>query len=176
MSTSSVSPTYYIVRHGHTFATKLNVPYGSFVFSAKLLPESYPALHSIGKYLQKTHFDYFCSSEISRCRETASILEQELHITYETTPRLNEFANESIHELADRVRSFLAYTKKQQYTSILIVTHGAVIACLKHLVLHDSFSLLQLSDYSGPETLAVLSKDSWKVMDFSQAEGKHDSS
>lgn len=131
--------TYYIFRHGETFATKRwKGFYGWRVFSAPILQEETPMLYRMAEYLKDKPTDFNASSTILRCRQTAGIISEVTGKEFSYDVRLREFFFETFGQLRRRVRSFLEEVDAQHYRSVAICTHGAVITQLTKQLLSTS--------------------------------------
>ncbi len=127
--TQSSGTTYYIFRHGETFATKRwNGFYGWRVFTAPILEEEKPMLYRLAEFMKDHPTDYNASSQILRCRQTSGIVSEVTGKEFVYDRRLREFFFESFGQLRRRVRSFLNDVEAKKYTHVAICTHGAVIA------------------------------------------------
>lgn len=124
----NIKTKYYIFRHGETFVTKGRaLSYGVKVFSASILEECFPALEKLGQHLKKIPTDYNVSSKIKRCRQTVDIVSKQSDKNFNFDSRLNEFFFELPYFFKRRVRSFIKDVERNEYQSVAICTHGAVI-------------------------------------------------
>lgn len=122
--------TFYIFRHGETFASKGGVGYGDKVFTAPILEEGIPTLERMGEYLKDKETDYNVSSVIERCKQTSGIISRITKKQFVFDKRLNEPFMESFENIKKRLSSLLGEIEEKNYKSILICTHGAIIGAL----------------------------------------------
>lgn len=122
--------TYYIFRHGETFASKAKTGYGWRIFSADLLPEAIPALERMGTYLQSVPTDLNVSSQIKRCRQTVGIIHEITGKEFVYDRRLNEYFIETFWQFKRRVKSLVQEIEQKKYKAVCICTHDALIATL----------------------------------------------
>ncbi len=156
--------TIYLVRHG--LATKSTTGYGDKILTAELLPEAIPSIHRLANYLKDKPTDYNVSSEILRCKQTAAIITSRTDKKFVFDSRLNEYYQETFLQFSNRITLFFNDLKTKPYQNILICTHGAVIAGLKHLILSDSFTEENLTDYPPCGSLLTIRNGSFEVTDF----------
>jgi len=152
---------YYIFRHGETMYSKDLVPYPKNSRSIKILSESIPTLEKIAKYLKKTKPDICISSEYIRCRQSTEIISKISGLNFEKNPRLNEYSQESFKEFKKRVKRFIYDLEEKRYKTVVICTHGAVIAGIKNYLNKDSFTQNDLTDY--PKTGVILCIEGDKI-------------
>lgn len=163
-----MNTTYYIVRHGHTFYTKNKLEYGDKVLVARLAKSTYPQIKKIGNYFKNIKTEANFSSKILRARQTTKIINRESGKDFVYDSRLNEMYNESVDDLKNRVVDFLDEINKKNYNAVIIITHGAVIAALKHLLLENSFDESKLYDYPNPETVCIINGKNFEIIDFGE--------
>ena len=66
---------YYIFRHGETYFSKNDVPYGTKFNSAELLPEFIPVTERLGEYLKdKLGNNNFTSPFLEQCKQLILLL------------------------------------------------------------------------------------------------------
>ncbi len=159
--------TLYLLRHG--LATHSKTGYGDKILTASLLPEGIASSKRIGEYFKDKETDYNVSSEVLRCRQTAAIIQEETNKHFVFDKRLNESPlgpKEPFPELHTRASEFVNDVQSSNYQSILICTHGILIAAIKHFVLDGNFDASEVLDYPPTGTLAVLKNRSFEVIDF----------
>lgn len=167
---------FLIFRHG--IATHSTTGYGDQIMTAGLLPEAYPVIQRLAEHLAPIRSQLNFSSEVLRCRQTAEIVTKHAGKFFRFDARLNEYHLESFEEFAARVRNvledlvtdadYLAEEKQLPNGSatLMICTHGAVIAALKHFLLEDHFLQKDELDYTLPGQLLDISGKSFSVLDF----------
>jgi broad specificity phosphatase PhoE len=159
--------TYYIFRHGQTFATKYHTGYGWKVFSADILDEGKDDLKRLGVYLKNIKTDYNVSSRIKRCRQTSQIVSDNSGKTFSFDQRLNEFFLETYGNLKRRIRGFLGDLEKEGHEAVLICTHGAVMNVLVNILTNQKLKLSNLFIYPDPGTLLIIEDGKLKdIKDF----------
>ena len=164
---SSPEKKYYIVRHG--LATYSKTGYGHEVYSAELKPEGIPPIERLAEYLKDISTDYNVSSAVLRCVQTTEIISSIAGKQFVTDPRLKEFYGEDQFSLIKRVRSFVEEMDQSEYQNILICTHGAVIAGLKHFLTTGFFEFKNSADYSGTGQMMVIQDKDVEILDFNNA-------
>jgi broad specificity phosphatase PhoE len=157
--------TYYIFRHG--MAVYPNQSYGSRVLTAELLPEGIPPIQRLARYLIHVPSDYQACSEVLRCRQTAAIVTEATGKSFVIDPRLREYHQETFDELSRRTKAFCEEIQQSGYQNVMICTHGAVIAALKHYLTDGYFDRRHETDYTQTGQLMIISDDkSIEVLDF----------
>lgn len=162
-----MNKTFYLVRHG--LATKSLFGYGNNIFAATLLPDHTAPIKRIGSFLAKIPTDYNASSEFPRCRQTADIISKKTGRQFFFDNRLNEYhpkSREPFSVFNDRLKNFLGEIKSKKEKHILIVTHGAVIAGLKHLILSNRFWRIHLFDFPKTGSLVIIKNGETETLDF----------
>lgn len=156
---------FYIFRHG--MAVHPNESYGSRILTAELLPEGIPPIQRLARYLVHVSSDYQVCSEVLRCRQTAAIVTEATGKEFLIDPRLKEYYQESFDDLAERTRSFYEEIQQSGYQNVMICTHGAVIAALKHYLTEGQFTRRHETDYIQTGQLLLIRDDqSTNVLDF----------
>jgi broad specificity phosphatase PhoE len=160
--------TYYIFRHGETFATKAGTGYGMKVFSAPLLPEATPSLQRMGQYLKDIPTDFAVSSAVKRCRQTVEIIGKESGKEFVFDKRLNEFFLESVGHLVRRLKKFLDDIETHKYEHVVICTHGACISALITLLTakKDHQASYNLFNYPPPGVLTIIEGNNIQDVNF----------
>ncbi len=147
---------YYIFRHGQTKYSKFHLSYPKNNQSIEILPEAVPALEKLAEYLKNIKSDYNVSSEYLRCRQSTAIVTKISGLKFERDPRLNEKSSESFDNFRKRVKEFLEETESKNYKTVVICTHGAVIAAIKNLLLKNSFKRREIVFYPRPGVLLII--------------------
>lgn len=168
----------YLLRHGETHFTKNHLEYGSEQYTAEILPEAKPTTKKMGEYLKDVKSDHSARSEFLRVKQTTDIITQVSGIEFAPDDRLNEImwerdkaANlydkpESTADLSVRVRDFLAEMESKNYKTIVVATHGGVIACVKNLIIKDDFQDADISDFPPPGVLTIMDGKDVEEIDF----------
>jgi broad specificity phosphatase PhoE len=160
--------TYYIFRHGETFATKKGRGYGMRIFSAPILPEAGVPLQKMGEYLKSVDTDFQVSSALLRCRQTADIITTETGKTFVFDKRLNEYFLETFGHLRKRLQEVLTEIDKNDYKNIVICTHGACIAMLISILTarHEKPTAFNLFRYPPPGVLTIINNNNVQEINF----------
>lgn len=140
----------YIFRHGETFFSKNEIPYGENVLTAPILEEGIPSIKRIGETLKGIDSEYCVASPVLRCKQTVGIIKEISGNDFEFDDKITEYNNETIEALRQRVQEFINKLNEGGYKTVFICTHGAVIAALKHLCTSATFEIENLIDY--PDT------------------------
>lgn len=164
---------FYLFRHGDTFVTKgqrvwyypsflpeTAFTYGTKVFSASILDESKPTIQKLAEYLKHIPTDFNASSQFRRCRQTVQIVEKITHKEFVFDKRLNEFVFEAPWKFKHRIKNFLADLKANDYDSVAICTHGAVIALLINILTGKK------AGFPKPGVLVKIENDEITYKDF----------
>lgn len=157
--------TFYVFRHGETFASKNNVDYGKHQFTAEILPEGVPAVKRLGEYLKTVETDEQYTSEILRCVQTANIVTDITGKSFEKHSGLKEFLEASFVQFRDRVKRLISEFQKTPGT-YLLCTHGAVVSALKHLLITGKYEEENLMDYPKTGVLLIIKNGTIKTLDF----------
>ena len=139
---------FYIFRHGDTVNSKNPFDKLSIKKNTRnlpILPESYPALEKIGKYLKDIPTDADFSSPYLRCRQSVEIVGKFSGKKYVLNPRIEELEGHiNFPDFNKRITSFLGEIKEKSYSTVSICTHGAVIAAIKHIETRGKFYFFQV--------------------------------
>ncbi|MFC1600543.1 phosphoglycerate mutase family protein [Patescibacteria group bacterium] len=157
---------YYIFRHGETFFTKNDLPYGDQAETAQVLEEGIPAIKALAKYLKNKNTNAHFSSPYPRCKQTAGIVEKFIQKKFIYDNRLHDFNAESINNMVNRLKSFYEELKSKNYKNIAICTHGYPIAVLRSLITKDKFTLADLNSYPKPGMLVEIENGKTKLINF----------
>jgi broad specificity phosphatase PhoE len=157
---------YYIFRHGDTFYTKNRQPYPEDNFSVEILPQGIPALEKIGAYLKNIPVDYSVSSKYLRCQQSNKIVSEISGLKFEKDARLNEFSHEDFDNFVERLESFVNEMEEKRYQTIVICTHGGVIAGLKNILMGSEYEKSEMVDYPIPGVLTIVEDKKIEEIDF----------
>jgi broad specificity phosphatase PhoE len=157
---------YCIFRHGETFFTKFHLPYFWRNFSVGISPEAVPALERLAVHLKDIPSDLNICSEFKRCIQSAEIITKITGKQFRIDPRLNEYCRESFGSFRRRVMNFIDEVNQEKYHTVIICTHGAVMAGLTHLLLEGSFKQTQLFDYPRPGIIVCIKNQKMNQIDF----------
>lgn len=161
---------FYIFRHGETFETKNNIPYGERVYSADILPEGIPAIERLANYLKGAKTDANFSSPFKRCVQTTNIVTKITKKDFVLDDRIGEFVREkeTFEILFKRIKNFTHELKDKNYHNIAVCTHGYPISALTQLISKGKISEEQLDSYPHPGILIEIKDKNAKFIDFNQ--------
>lgn len=151
-----MSQTFYIFRHGATFFSESDTPYGDQALTAQILPDAHIAIEKLAKYLADVPTDKNFRSAVSRCAQTTQIITAITGREFEVDQRLTEYYQETFDQLRERVASFIQEMEISGYRDIWICTHGAVMSAMKHLLLTKKYELADLMDYPKTGVLWII--------------------
>jgi len=157
---------YYLFRHGQTFFTKFHLSYFWNSFSVGILPEAVPALKRLAAYLKNIPSDLNASSQFKRCTQSAEIITGITGKEFSVDSQLNEYYKETFDTFRKRIKNFITKVERNNYQTVIVCTHGAVISAIKHLLLKGSFGKFQLLDYPKPGILVCIEDKKIKQIDF----------
>lgn len=160
-----MAKTYYIFRHGQTFATKYHTGYGWKVFTASILNDSKPALARMGQYLSTQKIDLAYRSPLKRCQQTANIISSETNIEFQSDIRLGELFLEFHWQVRRRAKNFLDSIAETDAENIAICTHGAVITELMKLLSNHKSRFLE---YPQPGVLIIIKEGKVELINFNK--------
>lgn len=166
-----MTKTFYIFRHGATFANLSGTGYGDQVLSASIAQGSQDVLTRIGEYFKNIETNINISSTLVRCRESVAIIGPIAGKKFVFDKRVNEFStvknevlDESLEDFKRRLKDLLSEIDKKGYKSILICTHGAVVAGLTCLLTRGDFNLEDVSAF--PDTGVLVTVQGKKVSEI----------
>lgn len=158
---------YYLFRHGQTHYSKYGLPYGENNLKAEILPESFPILERMGEFLKGIPSEFNASSEFLRCRQTTEIIKRVTNKDFVFDKQLNEFYQTTFKEFSDKLIIFLKQVNDNSVNETLVIcSHGAVLAGLKHLILEGQFEEPQLLDYPQTGVIICLEDKKLRELDF----------
>ncbi len=157
-------PTLHIFRHG--LATLNPAGYGDTILSASVLPEGYPAVVQVAQHLKTQPCDIAFRSEVRRCQQTAAKVTEITGRGFVPDHRLNEYYMESFDDFTERVQGFWKWLSAQNYQTVWICTHGAVIACLKNTIVQGFFDEENLMNFPPTGMVWTISGKTVTAQDF----------
>jgi broad specificity phosphatase PhoE len=160
--------TFYIFRHGQTYFSKSEIPYGENELTAHILPEARESIEKMGRFLASVNVDQAFRSEFLRCKETAQILESQKVTHFDPNPLFSEFVEPDFEVFLTRMEEAKRFLLSLSANTFALCTHGAVVAALQKLLLDESFHAHELMYY--PKTGVVVKVSGGKVenIDFNQ--------
>jgi len=149
-----------------TINAKFHIPYPRNNFMVEILPEGIGAIEKIGDYLKNISSDFNVSSEYLRCQQTTKIVSKITGFNFKNDERLNEKSEESFVEFNKRIEDFLSDIKEKNYKTVIICTHGAVIAALKNNLVNNRFRRREVIRYPRPGVLMCIEGKKVEEIDF----------
>lgn len=161
---------YYIFRHGETFYTKNNFPYGENFETAEILPESVPVIEKIGEYLKDKIANNNYTSPFKRALQTVEIIEKITGKKFVVDERLKEEglsrAHETIIQLEERLKDFIIDMEKRKIENVAICSHGWPIAALIAILTKGNVTKMDLSCFPKCGVLTIIEDKRAKTLDF----------
>ena len=161
---------FYIFRHGETYFSKLDIPYGDMMDSAEILPESVPVIEKLAKYFQNIETDANLSSPFLRCKQTVKIVEKIAGKKFFYEDELKDWilGKESLEKMILRIKDFYGKLIKKNYKSVAICTHGYPINTLIALATKGTVKNSDLYNYPQPGVLVVIKNKKKKYINFNK--------
>lgn len=160
-----MSKTFYIFRHGETYFSKTETPYGEHELTAEILPEAVPSLNQLAQKLSEYPITYAARSEFLRCKQTTEIIQKQTHLQFEAEPLLNEFTESSFDVFEERMEAVISQLEQRSDQHIALCTHGANVAGFKKLLLETEFTSHDLMYYPKTGVLLVISEKGIETID-----------
>lgn len=163
-----MSKTYYIFRHGETFATKQKGWYWYKLYSATILEEGKPSILRLAEYLKKIPTDFNVSSPFLRCRQTVDIVSTITGKEFKFDKRIGEHTFEFPWVFKKRILSFVNEIENSDKQNILICTHGVVIQMLIKYLAKDNPTLIESMVAPFPGVLIIIKDGKLIDMNFNK--------
>jgi 8-oxo-dGTP diphosphatase len=163
-----MNKTYYIFRHGETFATKKKCWYGTKLYSAPILEEGKPSILRLADYLKKYESDYNVCSPFLRCQQTVAIVSEITGKKFESDKRLREFAFEFPWDFTKRILRFIKEMEESKYETIVICTHAAVLSVLIQYLTKGNINLLERVIAPLPGVLTIIKDKKLEEVNFNK--------
>jgi len=164
-----MNKTYYIFRHGETFATKKgNGIYWLKIFSAPILEEGKPSLLKLAKYLKNVPSDFNVASPFLRCQQTAELVTSITGKKFDSDARIREYTLELPWRFKRRVLHFMQDMEKSEYQHIVICTHSIVIEMLVQYLLKGKIHLRERIISPLPGVLTIVANKKSEVINFNE--------
>lgn len=163
---SITHPTWYLFRHA--LATYDKKGYGDQILTAAILKHEVAPIEKMATYLQKVKDSINVSSTLLRCKQTIDIISRGSGKIFITDKRLNEYYSESFEEFHQRVTQWVHDIGKIQPSAVLVCSHGAVIAGIKHTLLYGDFRENDIRDYPDCGQLLIIKHKSTKLVNFNE--------
>jgi broad specificity phosphatase PhoE len=158
--------TYYIFRHGETFATKANKWYWHKLYSAPILEEGKPAIIKLAEYLKNKPSDYNVCSPFLRCRQTAEIVTTITGKEFEFDRRIREYEIEFPINFKKRIMNFLLELENSDKQNIVICTHSLVIEMIIQYLTRGKISLRERIKAPLPGVLTIIQNHQLQEINF----------
>jgi|GEM_PF-397336 len=182
MSLNTYTTPHRVIIFRHGLATHSTSGYGDQILTAELLPEGIPAIERMAQYLKPIKSRIHFASPVLRCRQTVEIITREAGKFFRFDSRLSEYLGEVHQEefaafaqrTAAALKNILAEADQlagqssapQQPLTLMICTHGAVVASIKHLLLTGEFTQNDLLDFTLPGELMDIQNGQCDVKSF----------
>lgn len=155
----------FLFRHGETMQSLNALEYGAAEHTAEILPEAVPVVRKMAEFLTNQKINAWFVSEYLRCQQTAKIIAETTKVDFTTTPLLNEFVSGQFEDLNNRAQRFVDLILQNQF-DVAVCTHGAVIAALSQLLMHEKFTSDKLFDYPPCGVLWEIEDKTVTAFDF----------
>jgi broad specificity phosphatase PhoE len=161
---------FYIFRHGETYFSKLDIPYGDMIESAEILPEALPVIEKLAKYFQNIDTDTNFASPFVRCRQTVEIIEKIAGKKFVYEDKLKDWnlGKESLEKMILRIKDFYEKLMKKNYKSVAICTHGYPINALIALATKGEATNSDLYNYPRTGVLIIIKNKKKDYLDFNK--------
>jgi broad specificity phosphatase PhoE len=161
---------FYIFRHGETFFTKNEVPYGDSYESAEILPEAIPVIEKIGNYIKNKIENDNYTSPFKRATQTVEIVEKITGKKFIPDERIKEEglsrAWETIDQLEERLRNFISEMENKKAEKVAVCSHGWPIAAMISILTRNKLTKYDLSSFPKCGILIIIEDASLKTLDF----------
>jgi len=154
----------YLVRHGLSTLSKWG--YGKRKLTADLLPQGEIAVRKIARYLKGVPASYNASSDLARCRQTTEIISRITGKSFYYDKRLTDFHHETFTDFKKRISGFLEDISSVNKKNVIICTHAAVIAAMKHFITENKFIYKDRFDYPKEGELVIIKSKEYKKINF----------
>lgn len=158
--------TYYIFRHGETFATLGKRWYWNKIYSAPILEEGKPSIIRLAEYLKKIPSDYNVSSPYLRCRQTTEMITGITKKKFVLDVRIREYAFELPWLFKKRILRFINDMENSNHEVIMICTHAIVIESLIQYLLNGHISMRERLIAPLPGVLTVIKDNKISEINF----------
>lgn len=158
--------TYYLFRHGETFATLKNTGYGVRIRSAHILEAGKPVIQEMAEFLKDVKSDHNATSAYPRCLETTQIITDVTGKKFVIDRRVREFFFETFGQLRNRLKNFLDEMENSDYQTVLVCTHGACLAGLVMLLTTGEYHAADILSYPPPGILIKIKNGQIEEWDF----------
>lgn len=165
--------TFYIFRHGETFATKLKSFYWHRIYSAPILDEGKPALVRLGNFLKDKPSDVNFCSPFLRCRQTAEIVSKITGKEFKVDRRIREYEYfELPYFLKRRILNFLKEMESSKYNSVMICSHAIIISLMIQYLTQGNIRLTNRIIAPLPGVLTIIKNGKAETINFNESKGE----
>lgn len=165
-----MTKTYYIFRHGETYFSKRDIPYGDKVETAEILPEFIPTVEKLAEYLKDKIGTANYSSPFLRCRQTTEIVTRITGKEFITDQRIGEelltHGRETYEEMVSRFSDFVSEMEINSDEVITICTHGWPISILTNLITKGEMKKEWLDNIIKPGELIIIKDGKVEIKSF----------
>jgi broad specificity phosphatase PhoE len=158
----------YIFRHGKTYFSVNNLPYGDQVENAEILPESIPTIKNLAVYLRDILTEANITSPYKRCLQTSSIVSDITGKKFDIDVNLRDWdpRNETKEDLIKRIIVFGRHIMTNDYKSVLVCTHGYPINALIAFFTKGEIKESDLDNFPDPGVLVTIDGGKVSYKDF----------
>jgi broad specificity phosphatase PhoE len=158
----------FIFRHGETYFSKNDIPYGDKGKSAEILPEKIPIVEKLANWLKDVPTDINFSSPLKRCKQTVEIISKITGKKFTFDERLRDWEpdEESVQDTITRVVNFAKEIESKNYKSVAICTHGYPINVLTAYFLKGFVRQVDLENFPRPGVLVSVDGKNVSYKDF----------
>lgn len=159
---------FYIFRHGQTYFSKNDIPYGNNVKTAEIETEGIPAIKRLAKYLKGKKTEANFTSPFKRCLQTSSIVTDITGKEFEIDENLRDWdpESESVQDMIKRIIKFCQKIVEKNYNAISICTHGYPINAVTSYFIKGSIREKDLENFPATGTLVKVKKGQVSYKDF----------
>jgi len=154
----------------HALSTRSLDGYGDQILTASILPEGLAPIKKMAEFLKEVNTDANFVSPVLRCRQTAAVVTEVTGKDFVMDPILSEFQaevpNETFAHLRSRCQEFLDKIETQSFETVLVCSHGGVIAGLQQLLLNGNFVEEELTNYPSTGELWIVRDHKLEAFDF----------
>jgi broad specificity phosphatase PhoE len=158
----------YIFRHGMTYFSKHDLPYGDQVETAAILPEAVPTIERLASGLLKVPTDVNLSSPFKRCLQTSSIVSEITGKKFTVDEKLRDWdpRNETVEEMIERVLLFCKGLESKHFNSVAICTHGYPINAIVAFFTKGKIEKEDLDNFPDPGVLVTIENQKANYKDY----------
>ena len=161
----------FIFRHGITYFSKNDIPYGDLIETAEILPEAVPTIKKVGEYLVEIPTNINFTSPYKRCLQTSEIVSGITGKKFEVDENLHDWdpRSETIQEMVERILKFSNKLQNNNVESVAICTHGYPINALIAYFTKGGIQQEDLENYPNPGVLVSIENGKVSFKDFNKS-------